>query len=162
MWGEVKDGAYKKLQGNMKRRSGTIGIAPRAQGKVKAPAPVAAKPTAAAAPTAAAKPAAPVAAVGKNMSEEKLARLMAIRASKAGGGAPAPAAAPAAEAVPAENGAAEAAAPVAVATARPVAAGGLPFSADNLLGGVPASTAMAEDKVERLKSIRSGNLERRG
>src|SRR5581483_11295773 len=162
MWSEVKDGAYKKLQGNMKRRSGTIGISPRVQGKAGKVAPAVAKPTAAAAaPAAPAKPAAPVAAVGKNMSDEKLARLMAIRAAKAGG-APAPAAAPAPAEVPVENGAAEEVVPVATATARPATTGGLPFSADNLLGGVPASTAMSEDKVERLKAIRSGNLERRG
>jgi formate hydrogenlyase subunit 6/NADH:ubiquinone oxidoreductase subunit I len=159
MWSEVKDGAYKKLQGNMKRRSGTIGISPRAQGKPKAAAPVAAR-AAAAAPSAPAKPAAPVAAIGKNMSDEKRARLEAIRAAKAGGGAaPAPVAA---EEVPASNGAELVEAPAAVATARPVSAGGLPFSADNLLGGVPANTAMAEDKIERLKSIRSGNLAKRG
>jgi hypothetical protein len=161
MWSEVKDGAYKKLQGNMKRRSGAIGISPRAQGKPKAAAPVAAK-AATAAPSAPAKPAAPVAAVGKNMSEEKLARLMAIRAAKAGGGA-APAPAPAAEEEPASNGEEQVAAPAAaVATARPASAGALPFSADNLLGGVPGNTAMAEDKIERLKSIRSGNLAKRG
>jgi formate hydrogenlyase subunit 6/NADH:ubiquinone oxidoreductase subunit I len=161
MWAEVKDGAYKKLQGNMKRRSGTIGISPRAQGKAKAAAPAAAKPAAPAAAPVAAKPSAPVAAVGTNMSEEKLARLMAIRAAKAGG-APAPAAAPAVEEVPAENGATEEAVPIATAMARPATTGGLPFSADNLLSGVPANTAMSEDKVERLKAIRSGNLERRG
>ena len=56
-----------------------------------------------------------------------------------------------------------AAAPVAVAAAPAGApSGGIPFSADNLLGGVPENTAMAEDKVERLKSIRSGNLAKRG
>jgi hypothetical protein len=50
----------------------------------------------------------------------------------------------------------------AAAPARPVSAGGIPFGADNILGGVPQNTAMAEDKVERLKSIRSGNLAKRG
>ena len=61
----------------MKRRSGTIGISPRALDKAKKAAPVVARPTAAAAPVAA-KPAAPVAAIGKNMSDEKRARLEAI------------------------------------------------------------------------------------
>src|SRR5436190_6842067 len=80
-WAEVKDSAYKKLQGNMKRRSGTIGIAPNVVDKVKKAAPAAAKPTTTGAPAQAARPTAPMAAVGKNMSEEKLARLAAIRAA---------------------------------------------------------------------------------
>src|SRR5690349_1385010 len=72
-WEEAKDSALKKLQGNMKRRSGNIGITPSFIGKAKKAAPAAAaKPAAGAAPAAPAKPAAPVAAVGKNMSEEKL------------------------------------------------------------------------------------------
>ena len=98
-----------------------------------------------------------MAAIGKNMSDEKRARLEAIRAAKAGGAAPV-----AAQTAVAEDGAAatEDAPVAAVAQAAPaaVAPGGLPFSADNLLGGVPANTAMAEDKIDRLKSIRSGNL----
>jgi formate hydrogenlyase subunit 6/NADH:ubiquinone oxidoreductase subunit I len=158
-WAEVRDGAMKKLQGNMKRRAGTIGIAPQMVGKLKPATPAAAaKPAAGAAP--AARPAAPVAAIGKNMSDEKRARLEAIRAAKAGqsgGAAPVAAEAPVAE----DGAAATEDAPVAaVAQAAPasVAPGGLPFSADNLLGGVPANTAMAEDKIDRLKSIRSGNL----
>jgi ferredoxin len=164
-WDEVKDSALKKLQGNMKRRSGTIGIAPNFAGKGQKAAPAAARPAAAAAAPAARKPAAPVAAVGKNMSEEKLARLQAIRAANASKGGGAPAAAAVAEPVAAveSNGAEEeATAPVAAAPASAAPSGGLPYSADNILGGVPANTAMAEDKVERLKSIRSGNLAKRG
>jgi formate hydrogenlyase subunit 6/NADH:ubiquinone oxidoreductase subunit I len=156
-WEEAKDSALKKLQGNMKRRSGNIGITPSFIGKATKAAPAAAKPVAGSAPVAA-KPAAPVAAVGKNMSEEKLARLAAIRAANAGG-APAAVAAPPA-AAEADAGV-QAAAPVA-APARTAPSGGLPFSADNILGGVPANTAMVEDKVERLKSIRSGNLAKGG
>jgi hypothetical protein len=161
-WEEVKDSALKKLQGNMKRRSGNIGITPSFIGKAKKPAPAAARPTAGttAAPVAA-KPSAPVAAVGKNMSEEKLARLAAIRAANAGG-APAAVAAPVEAAAEADNGDVEVAAPVSAAPARVATTGGLPFSVDNILGGVPPNTAMAEDKVERLKSIRSGNLDRNG
>jgi len=101
MWAEVRDGAMKKLQGNMKRRSGDIGIAPPMKGKVQtsAPAPAAAKPAAPAAP------AKPVAAVGANMSDEKKARLEAIRAAKAAqaaqsGGATPEVAAPEASAKP--------------------------------------------------------------
>ncbi|HNP87003.1 MAG TPA: 4Fe-4S binding protein [Kouleothrix sp.] len=160
-WAEVKDGAYKKLQGNIKRRSGSIGLSPRAATAPKKAAPAAAKPAAGAAKPVAAKPAMPMAAPGKNMSEEKLARLLSIRAAnaaKAGGAAPAEAE----EVVATADTGDVAEAPAAVAAARPVSSGGIPFSADNLLGGVPANTTMAEDKVERLKSIRSGNLARRG
>jgi NADH-quinone oxidoreductase subunit I len=155
-WEEAKDSALKKLQGNMKRRSGNIGITPSFIGKAKKAAPTTAKPAAGAAAPVAAKPTAPVAAVGKNMSEEKLARLAAIRAANAGG-APAAAATPVAVADDNDDGEVVAA-PVSAAPARTAPSGGLPFSADNILGGVPANTAMAEDKVDRLKSIRSGNL----
>lgn len=164
MWQEVEASAYKKLQGSVKRRTGTIGIAPQMLDKVKQAAPAAAKPAASAAP-AAARSAAPVAAVGKNMSEEKAARLAAIRAANAGkqGGA---AVAPTADtAVAIVDGAAE---PTPVeAPARPpissgAVVGGIPFSAADLLGGVPANTAMPEDKLDRLKAIRSGNLAKRG
>ena len=164
MWAEVRDGAMKKLQGNMKRRSGTIGIAPQMVGRLKAAAaPAAARPAAGAAPVAA-KPAKPVAAVGKSMSEEKLARLMAIRAAnanKSGGAAPAAAETALEEAPVAVAEATDGIEVAQAAAARPAASGGVPFSAENLLGGVPANTAMAEDKVERLKSIRSGNLAKR-
>jgi ferredoxin len=164
-WEEAKDSALKKLQGNMKRRSGNIGITPSFIGKAaKKAAPAATKPAAgtAAAP-AAAKKAAPVAAVGKNMSEEKLARLAAIRAANAAktGGVPEAVAAPVDDLAEADDGV-DVAAPVAAVAVRTAASGGLPFSADNILGGVPANTAMAEDKVERLKSIRSGNLAKNG
>lgn len=161
-WEEVKDGAYKKLQGNMKRRSGTIGISPRALDKVKKAAP-AAKPVAGAAKPAAAAPATPMVAPGKNMSEEKLARLLSIRAAnaaKAGGTAPV---GEVDEPVLADGAADLAEAPAEVAATASVGSNGdLPFSAENLLGGVPANTVMAEDKLDRLKSIRSGNLAKRG
>jgi formate hydrogenlyase subunit 6/NADH:ubiquinone oxidoreductase subunit I len=155
-WEEAKDSALKKLQGNMKRRSGNIGIAPNFVGNAQKAAPAAARATSAAAPAAATKPAKPVAAVGKNMSEEKLARLAAIRAANAGG-TPAAVAAPVSADAEIDDGV-EDAAPVAATPARTAPSGGLPFSADNILGGVPANTAMVEDKVERLKSIRSGNI----
>lgn len=167
-WEEAKDSALKKLQGNMKRRSGNIGITPSRIGKAQKPAPAASRPAAAgaAAPAAASKPKAPVAAVGKNMSEEKLARLAAIRAANAAksGGDAAPAGPPVELDTPEADGAepAVAVADAPVAAARTAPSGGLPFSADNILGGVPANTAMAEDKVERLRSIRSGNLAKNG
>jgi NADH-quinone oxidoreductase subunit I len=163
MWAEVKDGAYKKLQGSVKRRSGTIGIAPQMVSKVQKAAPAAARPASAAAP-ATAKPSAPVAAVGKNMPDEKQARLAAIRAANAGKGGGAPAAAPVAvDGVSAVVEDVVEAAPAAAARAGGRTSGnGIPFSGDNLLGGVPQNTVMAEDKLERLKAIRSGNLAKRG
>lgn len=155
MWADVKDGAYKKLQGNMKRRSGTIGIAPPMRMKVSKAAPVATVVTKA----PAAKSSGPVAAVGKNMSEEKLARLAAIRAANAArdGGAVV-----SESAVMVEDGT-DSMVGEALPQVRAVSAvGGLPFSADRILGGVPANTVMAEDKVERLRAIRTGNLAKRG
>ncbi len=162
MWAEVKDGAYKKLQGSVKRRSGAIGIAPQMVSKVQKAAPAAARPATGAAP-AAAKPAAPVAAVGKNMSDEKLARLAAIRAANAGKGGGATAAAPVATDGPADVAEEVVeAVPVAPVRAARMSGNSIPFSGDNLLGGVPENTVMAEDKLERLKAIRSGNLAKRG
>ena len=74
----MKDSALKKLQGNVKRRSGTIGIAPEMLGKVAAlPASVAAQPKIAAPniENSAPVPAAP--------ADDKAARLAAIRARNA-------------------------------------------------------------------------------
>jgi ferredoxin len=150
MWAEVKDGAYKKLQGNMKRRSGNIGIAPTA--KVKPAAPAAAKPAAAtAAPTPAARPTAPVAAVGKNMPEDKAARLAAIRAAnaaKTGGAAPP---APAAAEAPSAPESAAPAAPM--ATAAPEAP--TPEAPSAPVAAVGKN--MPEDKAARLAAIRAAN-----
>lgn len=76
-WQEVKDGALKKLQGNVKRRSGTIGIAPEMIGKVVAlPASVAAAPKIAVPEI---ENAVPVPA----SLDDKAARLAAIRARNA-------------------------------------------------------------------------------
>lgn len=168
-WAEVKDGAYKKLQGNIKRRTGPIGIAPQMINTVKKPAPAAAaRPAAAAAAPTAAKPSAPVAAVGANMSDEKAARLAAIRAAnaaKSGGATAAPS--PAAQAAPAATATQDDGPDEAPTRAPSVAAasggGTLPFGpGDALLGGVPAETVMAEDKLDRLKAIRASNLAKRG
>ncbi len=92
MWAAVRDGALKKLQNNIKKRPGTVGVTPALVGRV-------AQATAGAAPAAgrtaaSSGPAAPLPPPGKNMSPEKLAKLMAIRAAKQGGvsaeAAPAP------------------------------------------------------------------------
>ncbi|GAC1384888.1 MAG: 4Fe-4S binding protein [Herpetosiphon sp.] len=130
LWGEVRDGALKKLQNNVKRRSGMIGVAPQMQGKVSA---ATATVATAAAPRAAAAPAAsraPVAAVGKNMSPEKLAKLAAIRAAKQGAGGAVAEPAPVADVVTAEVP--TAAVPVAAAPSGPVAAVGKNMSAEKL------------------------------
>jgi NADH-quinone oxidoreductase subunit I len=87
LWTAVRDTALKKLQNNVKRRSGAIGMAPQMIGKVKTGAGAA---TAKAAPAAsgvtAAGAARPVAAIGKNMSPEKVARLEALRAARRAAG----------------------------------------------------------------------------
>jgi NADH-quinone oxidoreductase subunit I/electron transport complex protein RnfC len=90
-WAEVKESAYKKLGGNMKRRPGVIGIAPQMVETIKATRPDLIQEPAPA-PAAKAKPAAkkPAAEEGdeKPMSkEEKLAAIRAKkRAAKDGGG----------------------------------------------------------------------------
>lgn len=87
LWAEVQANAMKKLQNNIKRRPGTIGMAPHMIGKVQKAAPAAR--AAAGGPAAAApRAAASQAAVGKNMSDDKRARLEAIRAAKRAGAAP--------------------------------------------------------------------------
>lgn len=80
LWADVEAQAMKKLQNNIKRRPGAIGVAPHMVGKTQKAAPAAA--TGRASGGAAAAPSAPVAAIGKNMSPEKVARLEAIRAAK--------------------------------------------------------------------------------
>ena len=150
MWSAVREGAFKKLQNNVKRRSGNIGIAPQKIGKVTTGvSPTAAKAAPAASGATAAR--APVAAIGKSMSPEKVARLQAIRAANRGG----------AEAVgeqvakqalgimPDEPGAdpvgvgeVSATAPRTTAATGPVAAIG---------------TNMSPEKVARLEAIRAAN-----
>ncbi|MDP9312849.1 MAG: 4Fe-4S binding protein [Chloroflexota bacterium] len=83
LWAAVEANAMKKLQNNVKRRPGNIGVAPHMIGKTQKALPTAAAAGAGAA--AAARPKTPVAAIGKNMSPEKVARLEAIRAAKRGG-----------------------------------------------------------------------------
>lgn len=73
-WAEAKDGAYKKLQGSMKRRAGGIGIAPHLVDKIKQARAELAAQTAAAAAETTTTPATP---------DDKAARLAAIRAKSA-------------------------------------------------------------------------------
>ncbi len=156
-WDAVRDGALKKLQNNVKRRTGNIGVAPQKIGKVATGVTATAAKAAPAASGATAERAASVAAVGKNMSSEKLARLQAIRAANRGGEgemvgeqvakqalgiAPGD---PGADPVDADGDSATT--PPAMAAAGPVAAVGKNMSAD---------------KVARLEAIRAANRERQG
>uniref|UniRef100_UPI00101C7C4A 4Fe-4S dicluster domain-containing protein n=1 Tax=Candidatus Chloroploca sp. Khr17 TaxID=2496869 RepID=UPI00101C7C4A len=85
LWEEAKAGAYKKLQGNIKRRPDVIGIAPHLVDRIAARrAELAAAAAAAPPPTApAAPPAAPPAEARKLTPEEKAAKLAAIKAANA-------------------------------------------------------------------------------
>ncbi|MBA3943788.1 MAG: 4Fe-4S binding protein [Herpetosiphonaceae bacterium] len=144
MWGEVRDQALKKLQNNVKRRSGNIGVAPQMQGKVvKAATGAAPRAVAAGAFAAPAAAKAPVAAAGKSMSADKLARLQAIRAAKAGG-----AATPVAEDEPAV---------MQTEAVAPEAAGVGPAGPAAAIG-----KNMSPEKVARLEAIRAGNQARHG
>ncbi len=146
LWGQVRDQALKKLQNNVKRRSGNIGVAPQMQGKVG-------KATAAAAPraanggsTAPVAAKAPAAAAGKSMSADKLARLQAIRAAKAGG-VVATVAEDEPTVVQAEAVTPETSTAAAVTASGPVAAIG---------------KNMSPEKVARLEAIRAGNSAKHG
>lgn len=157
LWSEVQAQALKKLQNNVKRRSGNIGVAPHLWGKQLAAAPAAG---AAAAPAAgaAARSAAPVAAVGKTMSPEKIARLEAIRAAKrGGGGAPGTGAgAPSAEAFAGQD-VPEMGTHVAESNA------GLAPSAATSSGPVAAiGQSMSDDKKARLEAIRAAKRAQQG
>lgn len=98
LWQQVKDNAYKKLEATMKRRSGTIGIAPQAiaSGKVKVDTSPPPSPPSTAGPANAVTEEAPSTAAPANAvteetpvaarklsPEEKQAKLAAIRAAKA-------------------------------------------------------------------------------
>lgn len=162
LWKDVEAQAMKKLQNNVKRRSGNIGVAPSMWGKQLTAAPAAGVAQRAAAGSMSGAPArAPQAAVGKNMSPEKVARLEAIRAAKRGGaGAPGTAAgAPSAdafrgEAVP-EMGAhqAESQAGLAPTAATPAAPTG-PVAA--------VGQNMSDEKKARLEAIRAAKRAQRG
>ncbi|MFQ3660809.1 MAG: 4Fe-4S dicluster domain-containing protein [Chloroflexaceae bacterium] len=157
MWAEVRDGAMKKLQGNMKRRPDVIGMAPNLAEKIAARRRE--LEAAAAAAAAATPPAAPAAAPaeGRKLTpEEKAARLAAIKAANAAkkaGDAAEPPIAPA-EAAPADEKAARLAAIRAKNAAKQAEAPGAPPVA----AGEPASEAPpADEKAARLAAIRAKN-----
>ena len=157
MWNAVRDGALKKLANNVKRRPGMIGVAPQKIGKVQTGVSAsAAKAAPAASGATPAKAAAPVAAVGKNMSPEKLARLEAIRAAKRGGGD-----------MVGEQVAKQA---LGIAPGDP---GADPVGGDTQSATTPRAMAstgvvaaigtnMPADKVARLEAIRAANREKQG
>lgn len=148
LWNDVREQAMKKLQNNIKRRPGMIGLDHGQKiGRGAAPAIAAAQPVAGAAPAAAAAPRAPVAQTGKNMSDDKMARLKAIREAKlAGGGA--------VEAAPAVAAPVEATDPVAPVAAAP--------TADGPRGPVaPVGKDMSDDKTARLLAIREAKRAQR-
>jgi NADH-quinone oxidoreductase subunit I/electron transport complex protein RnfC len=83
-WGEVKDGALKKLQGAAKRRTGLIGIAPQMADTVRAQQAAAPPPPPdPPAPAPAAKAPIPAPAASDDAQAAKAARLAAIRAANA-------------------------------------------------------------------------------
>lgn len=84
MWAEVRDGAMKKLQGNIKRRPDLIGMAPNLVEKLAARRRELAAAAAAAPPPPAAPAATPAPAEARKLTpEEKAARLAAIKAANA-------------------------------------------------------------------------------
>jgi NADH-quinone oxidoreductase subunit I len=149
LWAEVEANAMKKLQNNIKRRPGTIGIAPHLVGKIQQAAPTVKAATPA---RAAATPSAPVAAIGKHMPPEKVERLKAIRAANA---AKRSAAVPAAEATPV-------AASVPVAGTTPTT-DAPPESAQVATTGPVAAMGknMSEEKRARLEAIRAAKRAQR-
>jgi formate hydrogenlyase subunit 6/NADH:ubiquinone oxidoreductase subunit I len=111
LWAEVQAGAMKKLQGNIKRRPGVIGMAPNLVEKIKArrhELELAAREAAAAVPTAEAPGAAAAAPApapaAKPSPEDKAARMAAAAARRAAAAAPANSGAtPAADVDPAKK-----------------------------------------------------------
>ncbi len=169
LWEPVREGALKKLQNNVKRRTGNIGVAPQKIGKVQTGVSTAAAKVAPAASGAtAAKAAAPVAAVGKTMSPEKLARLEAIRAAKRanGGSLVTQTAEQAAGEMVGEQVAKQA---LGIAPGDP---GADPVGVDAGSATVPTAMAsgpvaaigktMSPEKVARLEAIRAANRANRG
>ncbi len=163
LWAAVEANAMKKLQNNIKRRPGNIGVAPHMIGKAQKALPTAG--AGGARPAAGARTAAPVAAMGKNMPPEKVERLKSIRAANAAkrGGA-----------VPSAEETLLAASAYTSATASPES-GLHTAESDAGLAPSPATTPapatgpvaavgqnMAEDKKARLEAIRAAKRAQRG
>ena len=166
LWSDVEANAMKKLQNNIKRRSGDIGIAAPMRGKQRAGSPAAAQAavgSGAVAVTAAAAPKAPAAAAGKSMSPEKLAKLEAIRAAKRA--ASGEAVVDAAGATPTDPNSQTASIEMGTHTAES-AAGLAPTAATTPAPAVDAPAAavgqnMPDDKKARLEAIRAAKRAQR-
>jgi NADH-quinone oxidoreductase subunit I len=177
-WAEVKDGAMKKLQGNMKRRPDLIGVAPQMIDKIKAKrAEVAAAQVPASAPTArdsaptdkadrlaairtkaAAKDAeAQPAPSDDSAPTDKAARLAAIRAANAARKDEAADVTQTSDTTP-DDKAARLAAIRAANAARKAAAEGAPAPASD---APPAASSTSDDKAARLAAIRAANAARK-
>jgi NADH-quinone oxidoreductase subunit I len=177
-WAEVKDGAMKKLQGNMKRRPDLIGVAPQMIDKIKAKrAEVAAAQAPASAPTArdsaptdkadrlaairakaAAKDAeAQPAPSDDSAPTDKAARLAAIRAANAARKDEAADVTQTSDTTP-DDKAARLAAIRAANAARKAAAEGAPAPASD---APPAASSTSDDKAARLAAIRAANAARK-
>ncbi len=158
MWAEVRDGAMKKLQGNIKRRPDVIGMAPNLAEKIAARRRE--LEAAAAAATAPAAPAAAPAEGRKLTPEEKAAKLAAIKAANAAkkaGDTVEPPVAPAG-AAPAD----EKAARLAAIRAKNAARKGEAPDAPPVVAGEPAGEAPpADEKAARLAAIRAKNAARK-
>jgi NADH-quinone oxidoreductase subunit I len=187
-WAEVKDGAMKKLQGNMKRRPDLIGVAPQMIDTIKAkraevavaqaPAPAPSAPDSA--PTdkaarlaairakAAAKEADAQPAPSDSTPTDKAARLAAIRAANAARKDEAADVAKTPNTTPDDKAARLAAIRAANATKK-AAAEGAPASASAAPAThaaptsdtPPAASSTPDDKAARLAAIRAANAARK-
>jgi NADH-quinone oxidoreductase subunit I len=177
-WAEVKDGAMKKLQGNMKRRPDLIGVAPQMIDTIKAKrAEVAVAQAPASAPTArdsaptdkadrlaairakaAAKDAeAQPAPSDDSAPTDKAARLAAIRAANAARKDEAADVAQTSDTTP-DDKAARLAAIRAANAAKKATAEGAPAPASD---APPAASSTSDDKAARLAAIRAANAARK-
>ncbi|WP_448545590.1 4Fe-4S dicluster domain-containing protein [Roseiflexus sp.] len=184
-WAEVKDGAMKKLQGNMKRRPDLIGVAPQMIDTIKAkraevaaaqaPAPAPTAPDSAPADKAARLAAIRAKAAAKDAEAQpvpsddsaptdKAARLAAIRAANAARKDAAADVAQTSDTIP-DDKAARLAAIRAANAAKKAASEGAPASASDAPAThaapasdtPPAASSMPDDKAARLAAIRAAN-----
>jgi NADH-quinone oxidoreductase subunit I len=134
-WAEVKDGAMKKLQGNMKRRPDLIGVAPQMIDKIKAKR----------AEVAVAQAPAPAPSAPDSAPTDKAARLAAIRAKAAAKEADAQPA-PSDDSAPTDKAARLAAIRAANAAKK-----------DEAADVTQTSDTTPDDKAARLAAIRAAN-----
>jgi len=146
-WAEARDGAMKKLQGSVKRRSGLLGVAPQMVEQIKARLPH----TESAAPAEAAAPALAAPAT----TDDKATRLAAIRARNAAKQADQGAKAAEAALVP------ESATPTVQPAPTPeIAALSDDTVADAPIAEVPTAPSV-DEKTARLAAIRAKNAAKR-